>query len=201
VRLYEVCRPMMPNIEPKNTLIAVALEHELPRNLLEGWNVIYTGVGKINASIAATQSIIATQPTHLINYGTAGSLNPNITGLHRVNKIVQRDMDVRPLGFNLGHTPFDNISHIDLGGEGLSLGTGDQFVTAPPELITDIVDMEAYALAKVASQFRTKFYCWKYISDNADKNASDHWAENVDKGASAFANRILRPLSNNDCHL
>ena len=181
-------------IQPENTLIVVALEDELPTQLVAGWNVLYTGVGKVNAAIAATEAVLETRPIHLINYGTAGALNPSITGLNRVNHIVQRDMDVRPLGFELGHTPFDTTGHIDLGGPGVSLGTGDHFVTTPPELVTDIVDMEAYALAKVARLFSIHFQCWKYISDNANDDAADHWAENIAKGARAFVDEVIQPL-------
>jgi adenosylhomocysteine nucleosidase len=184
-----------PLIQPENTLIVVALEDELPTQLVAGWNVLYTGVGKVNAAIAATEAVLETRPIHLINYGTAGALNSSITGLNRVNHIVQRDMDVRPLGFELGHTPFDTTGHIDLGGPGVSLGTGDHFVTTPPELVTDIVDMEAYALAKVARLFSVHFQCWKYISDNANDDAADHWAENVAKGARAFVEEVIEPLA------
>ena len=182
-------------IQPENTLIVVALEDELPTHLVAEWNVLYTGVGKVNAAIAATEEVLETRPIHLINYGTAGALNRSITGLNRVNHIVQRDMDVRPLGFELGHTPFDTTGHIDLGGPGVSLGTGDHFVTTPPELVTDIVDMEAYALAKVARLFSIHFQCWKYISDNANDDAADHWAENVAKGARAFVDEVIQPLT------
>ena len=182
-------------IQPENTLIVVALEDELPTHLVAGWNVLYTGVGKVNAAIAATEAVLETRPIHLINYGTAGALNPSITGLNRVNHIVQRDIDVRPFGFELGHTPFDTTGHIDLGGPGVSLGTGDHFVTTPPELVTDIVDMEAYALAKVARLFSIHFQCWKYISDNANDDAADHWAENVAKGARAFVDEVIQPLT------
>ena len=182
-------------IQPANTLIVVALEDELPTHLVAGWNVLYTGVGKVNAAIAATEAVLETRPIHLINYGTAGALNRSITGLNRVNHIVQRDMDARPLGFELGHTPFDTTGHIDLGGPGVSLGTGDHFVTTPPELVTDIVDMEAYALAKVARLFSIHFQCWKYISDNANDDAADHWAENVAKGARAFVDEVIQPLT------
>jgi len=177
-----------------NTLLVVALEDELPSAQVAGWNVLYTGVGKVNAAIAATEAVLATRPTHLINYGTAGALNPKISGLVRVNHLVQRDMDVRPLGFDLGHTPFDTTGHIDLGGQGVSCGTGDHFVTTPPELLTDIVDMEAYALAKVARMFGVSFHCHKYISDNANEEAADHWAENVARGANAFVSEVIKPL-------
>ena len=182
-------------VTPKNTLIVVALEDELPAQLVPRWSILYTGVGKINAAIKVTEAVLRNRPSHLINYGTAGALNTSISGLNRVNRVVQRDMDVRPLGFQLGHTPFDNIRHIDLGGPGISLGTGDHFVTTEPELVTDIVDMEAYALAKVAHLFDVKFHCWKYISDNANEDAADQWAENVAKGSLKFIEQVIDPIT------
>lgn len=182
-------------VTPKNTLIVVALEDELPAQLVPGWSILYTGVGKINAAIKVTEAVLRNRPSHLINYGTAGALNTSISGLNRVNRVVQRDMDVRPLGFQLGHTPFDDIRHIDLGGPGISLGTGDHFVTTEPELVTDIVDMEAYALAKVAHLFGVKFHCWKYISDNANEDAADKWAENVAKGSLKFIEQVIDPIT------
>ena len=177
-----------------NTLIVVALEDELPSHLVSGWKVLYTGVGKVNAAIAVTEAVLSGQQQYLINYGTAGALNSSITGLNRVNHIVQRDMDVRPLGFELGHTPFDSVGHIDLGGPGVSLSTGDHFVTNPPELPADIVDMEAYAIAKVARVFNINFECWKYVSDKADEDAAANWQESVTKGAIDFLQTVIKPL-------
>tara|TARA_B100001093_G_scaffold471375_1_gene493593 strand:+ start:1035 stop:1604 length:570 start_codon:yes stop_codon:yes gene_type:complete len=182
-------------VTSRNTIIMVALEDELPAQLAPEWTILYTGVGKINASIKATEAILQNRPSHLINYGTAGALKTSVSGLNRVNRVMQRDMDVRPLGFQLGHTPFDAISHIDLGGPGISVGTGDHFVTTEPELVTDIVDMEAYALAKVARLFGIKFHCWKYISDNANEDAANHWTENVTKGSLEFIEQVIDPLT------
>ena len=86
-------------ITPRNTLIVVALEDELPTKLAPDWSILYTGVGKINAAIKATEAVLQNRPSHLINYGTAGALNTSIYGL-TVNRIVRHDMDIRPLGFN-----------------------------------------------------------------------------------------------------
>jgi len=88
------------------------------------------------------------KPKYVVNYGTAGSLNKNISGLIEVSKFYQRDMDVRGLGFELGQTPFENDFFVQLDKNGYSCGTGDSFVMTSPDLITDIVDMEAYSYAK-----------------------------------------------------
>ena len=96
-------------------------------------------------------------------------------------------MDVRGLlDLKLGETPFDNISEIINSEEGYSFGSGDSFVSKKIEMDVDLVDMEAYALAKVCKLEGIDFKCFKYISDNADDDASSDWIENCKKGAKLF---------------
>ena len=59
--------------------------------------------------------------------------------------------------FFVGQTPFEDDVIIDLDGDGLSCGTGDNFVSVPPEMSSDLVDMEAYALAKICQQKGVEF--------------------------------------------
>ena len=90
------------------------------------------------------------------------------------------------LDFQLGETPFDLISKIVLSNEGYICATGDKFVKNELELNCDIVDMEAYALAKVCKIKDIDFKCFKYISDYANHDSSNDWIENCHKGASDF---------------
>ena len=182
----------MTNFNPKTTLLVVALESELPRDLAVGWQVVYSGVGKVNAAITLCDALISHQPKQVINYGSAGALRAGLSGLCRVTRFQQRDMDVRSLGFVLGQTPFEDNVIIDFDGGGLSCGTGDQFVSAPPEMISDLVDMEAYALAKICQQKALEFHCFKFISDNADDDAASDWVQQLAIGARLFASTILQ---------
>lgn len=172
---------------PSTTLVLVALEDEFPADMAAGWLVGYTGAGKINAAMTAERMIHRHKPEMIINYGTAGAVDAGHSGLLEVTRFHQRDMDVRPLGFALGQTPFEGGGTIDLGRPGLSCGTGDQFATAAPELKTDLVDMEVYAIARVALAHNVGMACFKYISDNADADASQSWRDNLHKGAALFA--------------
>ena len=96
-------------------------------------------------------------------------------------------MDVRGLlNLKLGETPFDNINEIIISDEGYSCGSGDSFVNKKIEMEVDLVDMEAYALAKVCKLEGVEFKCFKYISDNANDDASSDWLENCKKGAKLF---------------
>ena len=102
------------------TLILVAYREELCEKDLPNLNIHYTGVGKINASFKTSEVIKEYSPTHIINYGTAGTLNEDLKGLVEVTRFFQRDMDATSLGFKIGQTPFDDIAEIDLGNFGFS---------------------------------------------------------------------------------
>ena len=171
-------------------LILVAVEEELSVKDLPEFQIYYTGVGKINASIKTLEIIRDYSPTQVINYGTAGSLNKKLKGLVEVAQFFQRDMDATPLGFKIGQTPFDEIEEINFGSAGYSCGTGDSFVTQTPKLKTDLVDMEAYAIAKICYLKDIKFKCYKYISDNADEGANNDWIKNVSIGKKLFIERM-----------
>jgi adenosylhomocysteine nucleosidase len=178
-------------------IVVIALEAELPQELPDGYYKIVTGVGKLNAAIELCTRI-AVMPnsiTEVINYGTAGivSKKPLIGQLVRPDVIIQRDMLAEPqaprgvVPFEQGDTAGPILLNTDTN---ITLGTGDSFVmdTDPwfDYASIDLVDMEAYALAKVARRYNIPFKCYKYVSDFADENAADTWQENVDKGADYF---------------
>lgn len=180
--------------------VLVALESELPRkffyeNTTRNYEIIYTGVGKVNAAMSVTGVLANAPHAAFINYGTAGTLVPAHAGkLLDVGTIYQRDMDARPQA-DLGTTPFETgtlNSEIVVGNSPITLSTGDNFVKSMPELMTDLVDMEAYALAKACKRYKANFTCVKYASDFADENAAEHWAENVSKGAELFLEWLKR---------
>jgi len=159
--------------------------------------VLYCGVGKINAAAALAAELtryrIAGEPLPLVvNFGSVGSRSLPTGTLLECCRFLQRDMDVRALGFELGRTPYDPLPPI-LETEPrfaklptCSCGTGDSFAIAAAELATDVVDMEAYALAKVCRSFGADFACAKYVTDGADHAAADHWKANVHKAAELF---------------
>jgi len=150
----------------------------------------HIGVGKINAAYNSLKLIQIHKPKIVINYGTAGAINTKLKGIVECTKFYQRDMDVRGLDFKLGETPFDKVREIIISDSGYSCGTGDSFVNQKIEMEVDVVDMEAYAIAKVCMLENIEFKCFKYISDNADENANNDWNTNLALGAEAFAKMI-----------
>ena len=171
-------------------IILVAVKDELEKKDLPKFQVEYTGVGKVNAAYRTIEIINEFSPSLIINFGTAGALRKEINGLVEVTRFFQRDMDATPLGFELGQTPFENIDEISISKEGLSCGTGDTFVTERPKLVTDLVDMEAYAVAKVCAIKNVAFRCFKFVSDNANTDADQDWVKNVAKGKELFKEKM-----------
>ncbi|MGB0866674.1 MAG: hypothetical protein ACPGSC_09195 [Granulosicoccaceae bacterium] len=178
--------------------VLVALENELPDELPDDYRLVYTGIGKINATYAALKTALLEDCEEIINYGTAGTLNHAHAGeLLQIGTLHQRDMDARPLAA-LGETPLEtrvSAQAIELPSGAYSLSTGDNFVTATPEIASDAVDMEAYAIAKVCALEGVPFSCFKFITDLADENAAEHWQENVSLGAKAFTERLFQASS------
>ena len=173
---------------PKSYIIVAALKAETP-NLEQFAPIIHTGVGKLNAAIQLYKAIQEYQPELVINYGTAGSIS-GVNGLLRVETFVQRDMDVQALNFPKGVTPFSGEVLPEK--KGIVLGTGDNFITNAKEQLKgleieiDLVDMEGYALKKVADFLGVPLECYKYVSDNADNKAAQDWNKTVQLGAKTF---------------
>ena len=182
-------------------LIVCALEAETQGQLKE-YDALYTGVGKVNATIRLMERLGgiflsregAMLPSVVINYGTAGSRRIEKKTLVDCTKFIQRDMDVTGLGFQRGETPFEDqppiviqtLSPFNPIGRNLTCGTGDNFAEDKSQYYGEVVDMEAYALAKVCTYYGVPFISFKYISDGADDSAHDDWKENVAEGIKEF---------------
>ncbi len=165
-------------------LILIALEAEAPL-LAQHSSVYYTGVGKINAAMTAAALITKYQPSRVINFGTAGGITVE-SGLYQCTRFVQRDMTCEALGCTPGQTPFENDIYIGTT-QALTCSTGDNFVMNPNLAIpADVVDMEAYAIAKVCARYNVEFLCWKYITDSADAAAHADWNSMVRAGESHY---------------
>ncbi len=87
-------------------IIITALEGELNRSRIPaGIPIVYSGIGKINATIATLKAIQEFKPKRIVNFGTVGKINSELHGLLRINKVIQRDMQTEPLAPR-GRTPF-----------------------------------------------------------------------------------------------
>ena len=192
---------LFPTIKPptEDYLVVSALASELPNALPQ--NLLFTGVGKVNATHILTRYLVNNpQVKTVINYGTCGGIHGVSKGqIVKVTTFVQGDMYCGNLTEGKGITYGDDpaiAGTINYGTDGVICRTQDQFIDDIETLDKlqyllegnkfNIVDMEAYALAKTCAYLNVDFICYKYVSDDANEAASDDWEENVSKGEELF---------------
>jgi adenosylhomocysteine nucleosidase len=175
----------------RRVVVAMALEIEA-QGVFAGADieVVYTGVGKINAAYSLTRRLLSIRDHAgasllVLNLGTAGSSKFAVGSFVACDEFVQRDMDASALGFERGATPYDAggialkfatvFPHLPRG----VCGSGDNFETCASDLRCDVFDMEAYALARVCALEGVDFACVKFITDGADAGAAQSWQANL----------------------
>lgn len=175
---------------PCNALTVFALESE-SQGQFE--NILYCGVGKINATYRLTRYLIGckpeVRPRLIVNLGSAGSAYFPVGTVVNCTQFIQRDFDVTALGFNAYVTPFEDSGAMLRNGlryasypEGIC-GCGDSFDTSNSSQPWNVVDMESYALAKVCQLEDISFACFKYITDGANTDAAASWSERLTETA------------------
>jgi adenosylhomocysteine nucleosidase len=178
-----------------NDIIVFALKSEAPNLFQRYKNIFEIGVGKVNAAINTANLIHRYNPKRIINLGTAGGITVG-TGIYRIKKLFQHDVNLIDLGYPPGHHMNDNLSYISLEGEGKICGSGDLFVTQPERIRIecDIIEMEAYSVAKACLMNNVEVEVFKYITDTADENASKDWQTHVASGELLYEH-VLRQLN------
>jgi adenosylhomocysteine nucleosidase len=168
--------------------------------------VLFTGIGKVNAAYALTRRLAeyrcrGESLPHVVNFGTAGSQRWRTGSLLECTAFIQRDMDVTGLGVALGTTPFEDVparldvepkfNHLPAG----TCASGDSFVVSACAHDCDVIDMEAYALAKVCYFERCRFTAVKYVTDGADHSAGVDWERNLQHAADLFLDLYERLMA------
>lgn len=182
----------------QNVLFTFALAAEAGE-VFSACRTLICGIGKVSATLNLMTALQQQKPELIVNLGSAGSSRFQKGEIVCCTKFIQRDMDVRPLGYQLYETPLSGLGTVletGLHMEGMAeatCGTGDNFEIAQRNTPYNVVDMEAYALALVASTAGIPFLSLKYISDGADEQAADDWNVEVHRAATAFGQLLKLP--------
>lgn len=163
----------------------------------DGADTVFTGIGKVNAVYHLLKGISLYQPDIVINLGTAGSSRFERGQVVCCTDFYQRDMEVTALGFGKFETPFSHepallrygieIPNVPKG----ICGSGDSFEMEHSNPEYNVIDMEAFALAKVCEREKIPFLCLKYISDGADGNAVSDWNEEIRKASAKLFEALV----------
>lgn len=163
-------------------LLVVALEEEARHLHVSELPILVTGVGKVCAAAALAALLARQRPSRIINLGTAGALRTGLAGTQVIGRVIQHDFDEATIAELTG----EHFSEpIELAADGPVLGSGDVFVSGGPAreaLVArgvDLVDMEGYAVARVARTFGLDVMLVKEISDGAGESAAKSWSDNL----------------------
>ncbi len=169
----------------------VALREEVSHmEQINGCPIVFSGVGKINAALAAYE-LISMGHTEIINIGSCGSKKHHLGEIIQVGKVYQ-DIDATPIS-PYGLTPFEEESHfIELDDTSAhSCFTTDYFYdhlqmdkysSSYINMVNScsVFDMELYGIAKTCKRFGVKLSAYKWVSDDGDFSK---WAENCEISA------------------
>lgn len=176
---------------------------------------VESGIGKVNASIAATSLILEDKVDGILNAGLSGAVSHVRKGEIVVGTQYEEcDFDLRPLGMRLGektdgsyiYSPdeklFEEAKKIK-GIKEAKLGTGDFFLTDSKlkkeyneEFGVMAFDMETGALAAVCDRYDIPFLSVRKISDDADDEAVDSYRELNDLAETALTEVLVEIAKN-----
>lgn len=166
------------------TLIVTALNQEFP--FCDEFNILYTGVGKVNASIGLLTHLEKNKDIDtVINVGTAGGVNVERNTIVECGIFTDGELSYP------GYIP-EVITHDSTK---LLISTFDTFQISLPNKHCNCVDMEAFALAKICEIKKLKFLCYKYISDIiGELNQEFNWINNYQNGRYLLKEKVISKI-------
>jgi adenosylhomocysteine nucleosidase len=175
----------------RSVLFVMAVDSEYGPHLRSRIKPLMTGIGPVEAAVVLSHALTKLQakdtlPDLVISLGSAGSRTLEQTEVYQVSSVAYRDMDVSPLGFAKGVTPFlDHPAIMPLplripDVPEASLSTGGNIVSGSAyDLVeADMVDMETFAVMRCCQLFGVPLIGLRGISDGKEelKHVND-WTE------------------------
>jgi 5'-methylthioadenosine/S-adenosylhomocysteine nucleosidase len=182
-----------------------------------GRNIVITcsGIGKVNAAMAAMMLVEHYHADLLFVVGTAGKLSGREGNCFQIIEAVQGDYGAsRAAGFvhyragawPIGEAhakPFFAATMPEVGLQKVRIITSDCFVESAEHgkrlhqaLNGDIVDMETAAVAQAAARMDVPWAAIKATSDNADGNSAGDFQANLKRAARVAAEAAERMIAN-----
>ncbi|CUA89258.1 5'-methylthioadenosine/S-adenosylhomocysteine nucleosidase [Chelatococcus daeguensis] len=172
-------------------LFVMATEQEYGVHLREKIDPLVTGVGPVEAGVAVAAALASLAhhgllPDLVFTLGSAGSRTLDHAGVYQVASVSYRDMDVSPLGFEKGRTPFVDepavipIPHRIPGIPAASVSTGGNIVSGAgyDAIAADMVEMETFAVLRAARRFGLPIVGLRGISDGrSELTKFEDWTE------------------------
>ncbi|MGB5078628.1 MAG: 5'-methylthioadenosine/S-adenosylhomocysteine nucleosidase [Sphingorhabdus sp.] len=177
-------------------------------------SVTCSGIGKVNAAMAAMMLVEHYQVQLLVVIGTAGKLSDIEGDCFQIVEAVQGDYGAsRRDGFahysagawpiGVAHIePFHAAATPDIGLPAIRIVSGDSFVENPDHarrlherLGGDLIDMETAAVAQAALRMDVPWAAIKATTDNANSSSSGDFQHNLQRAARDAAQAAERMIS------
>ncbi len=199
---------------------------EIHAGQLDGVDVVLmrSGIGKVAAAVATTILIERFNPDCVINTGSAGGFDPELSVGDVVisSEVRHHDVDVTAFGYELGQVPqmpaafLPHQALVDVAQQAIGeladihcktglIATGDVFMSDPLRVektraafpAMAAVEMEAAAIAQVCHQYQLPFVVIRALSDIAGKESPtsfESFLETAGRHSAEMVMAIVRRL-------
>ncbi len=186
--------------------------------------LLKSGIGKVNAAVGTTLLLELYEPDYVINTGSAGGFNSELTvgDIVVADELRYHDVDATVFGYAFGQVPeMPAFYSPDPGLVELALACGDHLevkvisglITSSDSFMDDIervnevrrqfpsvsaAEMEATAIAQVASLFAVPFVIIRSLSDIAgsdSKTAYDQFLDQASRNSAKLVELMLKEMA------
>lgn len=161
--------------------------------------LIISGIGIVNATMAADILAIRYECDTILNFGTCGATGKRFKpcDIVSVDRVFKRDVNLTIAGFKKYEIPGNGVE-IDLIGDKAfpvcDCYSSDEFVGKDSDVPKDIiVEMEAYPIAFVCKKYGIPCSIYKVVSDLTDTNEDDsEHTKNLEESSKILAEYIIK---------
>ncbi len=204
--------PRIDGLGEMAVLPVMACEPEYGPALRERIVPLITGIGPVEAAIALTAMLSRLEaanamPDVIVALGSSGSRTLRHAVVYQVSEVGYRDMDASPLGFAKGVTPMLGQPAVlplpcpvaDIPIARLSTGANVVSGAVYDAIDADMVDMETWALVRVAQTFGVPLVALRGVSDGrSELQALDDWTgvlDQIDRNLAFAWDRLTETLA------
>ena len=175
--------------------LALALEAEKPFSVYRKGDriLVVSGIGKTNAAIAATYTILTYSPAQICNLGAAGGMKTGfeLGDICHIDTVIEYDRPHLRSGKMRIMSPY-----VLAGFRCATVATQDKPVVDLAHRRTvagcaDLADMEAAGVVRAAQKLAVPCVVFKFVSDTIDHDRHEDIVENIKEHREGFCDFFL----------
>ncbi len=215
--MHEECESLRQSLKSEESSTYLNMQTDLAQWYGHEVILIESGIGKVNATLAAQHAIAHYDVNLIINTGSAGGIvkGASIGDFVVADRVCHHDIDISPIGFAFGELPqlpvyydtanqytpslLNMCSDLKLNIHQGTIATADSFVYQQHQLNTinerfDKViacEMEAAAVAQVCQLFKKDFIVIRNLSDIAGGHAPINFQQYIEQAGRLSSQLVM----------